>query len=96
MEVYDVRYGWTTMPSDAAVFSQQVVWYWGDCERSAVHVQLAEGIAAPVYARVTVWHLGLGTTHYVADPSSLAAFIAKVLPGVQALARDELLTITSS
>ena len=93
MNVYDVQYGWSVIGSDEVEFSNKVEWYWGDPEVSAVQVMLSENIASPAFAQVTVWFRGVGTPHCVADAPSLAAYIAKVLPGVKALAEQVYLVI---
>ena len=95
LNLFDLQHGWSvyTCGEDEIVFEQQVEWYWGDIEVSAVQVNLAEGLPTAVFAQVTVWFRGVGTVHHVADAASLAAYIAKVLPGVKALAHQEYLVI---
>jgi hypothetical protein len=96
--LYDLQHGWQTISSEIVediTFEQKIEWYWGDPEVSAVQVILSEGFAASVFAQVTVWFRGVGTVHYVADAASLSAYIAKVLPGVQAMATQEYLVIPS-
>lgn len=82
--LYDLQHGWQTIEEDIP-FEDRVEWYWGDPDVSAVQVILAEGLATSIFAQVTVWFRGIGTVHYVADAASLAAYVAKVLPGVQAM-----------
>lgn len=94
--VYDLQTGWQThLATDLEdiTFESRVEWYWGDINVSAVHVQLAEGMAVSIFAKVTVWFRGTGIVHYVADAASLAAYITQTLPGVQALAKQEYLVI---
>lgn len=95
LNLYDLQHGWSVYPCDEGevVFESRVEWYWGDIEVSAVQVILAESLISPAFAKVTVWFRGCGVTHYVADAPSLAAYIAKVLPGVKALAHQEYLVI---
>ena len=95
MNLYDLQHGWSVYPCDEGevAFENRVEWYWGDIEVSAVQVILAESLISPAFAKVTVWFRGCGVTHYVADAPSLAAYIAKVLPGVKALAHQEYLVI---
>jgi hypothetical protein len=94
LNLFDLQHGWSDYHTvDEVVFENRVEWYWGDIEVSAVQVMLAESIISPAFAKVTVWFRGVGTTHYVADAPSLAAYITKVLPGVKALAHQEYLVI---
>lgn len=97
--VYDLQLGWhTPLATDLEeiVFEQRVEWYWGDINVSAVHVKLAEGFATSIFAQVTVWFRGTGVVHYVADAPSLAAYLTQILPGVQALAKQDYLVIEST
>lgn len=94
--VYDLQLGWHThLATDLEdiVFEQRVEWYWGDIDVSAIHVKLAEGLATSIFAQVTVWFRGTGVVHYVADAPSLAAYLTQILPGVQALAKQDYLVI---
>ena len=94
VRIYDVAHGWanTFVTDDEMALEGCVDWYWGEPDTAAVQVILsgvATGGISPIYAQVTVWLGGLGTPHYVADPASLAAYVAQVLPGVKALAHQE-------
>ena len=94
MNLYDLQHGWSDHYTvDEVVFENRIEWYWGDHDVSAIEVILADGIASPVFAKVTVWFRGCGMTHYMADAPSLAAYVAQVLPGVKALAHQEYLVI---
>ena len=81
--VYDVEHGWYTPLSEDVEFSNEVIWYLGDNEEgAAIHVQLAEGFLAEVYAKVTVWAFGMGNVYYAADAGSLVALVGMFTPGV--------------
>ena len=89
MNVYDLQHGWSTSSyGEDIAFESRVEWYWGDPDTSAVEVVLADSLASPVFAKVTVWFRGTGTVHYVADAASLAAYVAQVFPGVKALSEQ--------
>lgn len=83
MQVYDLRLGWLDVQYDDVSFSNEVVWYLGDNEKgAAIHVQLTEEFAAPVYAKVTVWAFGVGNVYYASDAGSLVALVGMFTPGV--------------
>jgi hypothetical protein len=88
LNLFDLQHGWSAYPcgEDEVTFDNRIVWYWGEPDVSSIQVMLSEGLASPVFAQVTVWFRGVGTVHHVADAASLAAYVAKVFPGVQALA----------
>lgn len=86
MKCYDTTIGWYEVSDDDVTLVQSVEWSWGDIEVAGIQVMLTESFLCPVFAQVTVWFRGVGTPHYVADPASLAAYIATVMPGVKALA----------
>lgn len=91
LNLFDLQHGWSvyTCGEDEVTFDNHIVWYWGEPDVSSIQVMLSEGLASPVFAQVTVWFRGVGTVHHVADAASLAAYVAKVLPGVKALAHQE-------
>ena len=82
MKVYDWPEGWVEFGEIAPVFSREIVWSVGRPEESGVEVQLCEELGSPVYAKVTAWAFGRGTSFYVADAASLLQILPTFKPGV--------------
>lgn len=86
MKVYDWPEGWVEYGEISPVFSGEVAWSLGTPEMSGVEVQICEELSAPVFAKVTTWAFGRGTSFYVADAASLLQILPTFKPGVLLLA----------
>lgn len=82
MKVYDWPEGWVEYGEIAPVFTGEIVWSVGSPEKTGIEVMLAEGIGVPVYAKVTTWAFGTGTSFYVADAASLLQILPTFKPGI--------------
>lgn len=82
MKVYDWPEGWVEYGEIAPVISSEIAWSLGRPEESGVEVQLSEELSGPVFAKVTTWAFGRGTSFYVADAASLLQILPTFKPGI--------------